>query len=50
MYPPIGEALEMVELDEIVVYIYRHQNMVAQYMVICPIIDFCLVAEWNPGL
>ena len=30
VYPPIGEAMEMVELGEIEVYIAHRQNTVAQ--------------------
>ena len=37
-------------LDEIRVYIYRHQNTVAQYIEAHPIIYLCLAAEYKPGL
>ena len=40
----------MVGMDEIGVYIDRHQNMFAQYIATHPIMDFCLAAEWKPGL
>ena len=50
MYTPIGAALEMVGLEEIRVYIARRQNMVAQYIATCPIMDLCLAAERNPVL
>ena len=50
VYPPIVVALEMVGLEEIGVYIARRQNMVAQYIAICPIMDLCLAAEKNPKM
>ena len=40
----------MVGLEEIGLYIARHQNMVAQYVATCPIMDLCLVAERDLGL
>ena len=43
VYAPIGEALEMVGLDDIGVYIARHQKMVVQYIATHPIMDLCLV-------
>ena len=39
LFPPIGEAMATVGLDEIGVYIVRGQNTVAQYIVTRPIID-----------
>ena len=39
-----------VGMEEIGVYISRLQIMVAQYIVDCPIMDFFLVAERDPGL
>ena len=48
MYPPIGGALEIVVLEEIRVYIACRQNIFAQYIFTCPIIELCLVVEWNP--
>ena len=36
VYPPIGEALIMVGLDEIGVYITRNQNKVTQYIATRP--------------
>ena len=50
VYTPIGEALEMLGLDEIRVYISRLQNTVTQYIATRPIIDLFLAAERNPGL
>ena len=49
VYPPIGAALAMLVLEEIGVYITRHQNTVAQYILIRPIVDLCLAAERKPG-
>ena len=49
-YPPIGEALTMVELEEIRVYITRLKNTVAQYISTCPIMDLCLAAEHKRGI
>ena len=50
VYPPIGAVLETVLLEDIKVYIYRHQNMVAQYIVTCTIMDLCLAAYWRLGM
>ena len=50
VYPPIGKVLATVGLDDIRVYIARRQNTVAQYIVNCPIMDLCLVAEQDTGL
>ena len=50
VYPPIGVALEMVVLEDIGVYINRLQNKVAQYIATRTITDFCLAAEWTPGM
>ena len=50
VYTPIGEALEMVGMEEIGAYIYRYQIMVTQYIETCPIMDLYLEAERNPGL
>ena len=50
VYPPIGGELAMVVLEEIGVYISRHQNTVAQYIVTCPIMDLCLAAEHKTGM
>ena len=44
MYPPIGVALATVGVDEIVVYMDRRHNTVAQYITTRPIMDLCLVA------
>ena len=37
-------------LEEIRLYIARIQNMVAQYIATCPIMDLCLAAEQKPGM
>ena len=50
MYPPIWSALVTVGLDEIRVYIAHHQNMVAQYISTCNIMELCLAVELNPEL
>ena len=50
VYPPIGAALEKVGLDEIGVYIACRQNMVAQYIATCHIMELCLESERKPGL
>ena len=42
VYLPIGEALAMVVLEEIRVYISCRQNMVAQYIATFPIMYLCL--------
>ena len=47
VYPPIGAA---VGLDEIGVYIARHQSTVEQYITTRPIMYLCLAAERNQGL
>ena len=47
VYPLIGEALAKVGLDEIGVYITRHQNTVAQYIVIRPIVDLCFAKTFR---
>ena len=50
MDPPIGVALATVGMNEIGVYIFRRQNMVAQYIATRPIMDLCLTAERKPVL
>ena len=40
----------MLILEEIGVYINFRQNMVAQYIATCPIMDLCLAAERNPEM
>ena len=50
VYPPIGEALETVGMDEIGLYITRRQNTIAQYIATRPIMDLCLTLERNPVL
>ena len=50
VYPPIGAALVTVGLEDNGVYIAHHQTTVAQYIVTCPIMDFCLAADWRPGM
>ena len=42
VYSPIGAVIVNVGLDEIGVYIVRHQNTVAQYIETYPIMDLCL--------
>ena len=50
VYPTIGAELSTVGLDEIGVYIARHQNTVAQYIATRPIMEFCLETDWRPGM
>ena len=50
VYPCIGAALSMMGLDDIGVYIARHQNTVAQYIATRPIMDLYLVENRNPGM
>ena len=50
VYPPIGEALVVVGLDNIGVYIACCYNTVAQYIDNNPIMDLCLAAEQKQGL
>ena len=50
VYPCIGAALSMNGLDDIGVYIARHQNTVSQYIATCPIMDLYLVENRNPGM
>ena len=50
VYPPIGEALEMLGLDEIGVYIDRRQNTVAQYIAPRPIMELCMAVERRMGM
>ena len=45
VYPPIGEALEMVGLEEIGAYISRRHNTVTQYIATHTIMELCLAAE-----
>ena len=45
VYPPIGEALETVGMDDIGVCIACFQNTVTKYIVTRPIMDLCLAAE-----
>ena len=47
VYPPIGEALKTVGLDDIGVYIAHRQNTITQYIATNPIMDLCLSVEWN---
>ena len=48
VYPPIGEKLAMVGLEEIGVYIARRHNTFAQYIANHPIMDLCLLEERKP--
>ena len=50
LYEPIGEALEMVVLYEIGVYISHLQNTMAKYIATRPIVDMCLAVEMSPGM
>ena len=50
VYTPIREALAMVGLKDIGVYISHRKNMVAQYIATRPIMDLCLAEDWKPGL
>ena len=37
-----------VVLEEVDTYILCLHNTIAQYIVTCPILDICIVEEWNP--
>ena len=50
VYPPIGEALAMVGLEDIRVYISRRQKKVAQYIATRPIMELYLATDRNTGL
>ena len=50
VYPPIEASLTIVGLEDIGVYIARHQNTVAQYIATHYIMDFCLAAEQKLGM
>ena len=50
VYPPIGVALAMMGIEDIGLYIPCHKNMIAQYIVTCPIMDLCLETEQKPGM
>ena len=50
VYPSIVAVLAMVGLEEVGVYISRHQDTVAQYIPNRPIMDLCLAAERNLGM
>ena len=50
VYSPVWAALAMVGLEEIGVYTALRQNMVAQYIVTCIIMDLCLAAERKQGM
>ena len=50
VYPPIGAALAMVELEEIRVFITRRHNTAVQYIATHPIMYFCLAADQKPGM
>ena len=50
VYTPIGAVLTLVGLEKIRDYIFCCQNMVAQYIITCHIMELCLVAEWKPGM
>ena len=49
VYPPIGEELATVGLNEIKMYIKIRQNTVVQYIETCPIMDLFLAAERKTG-
>ena len=48
-YPPLVYAMIMAGLEELDKYISRRQNMVAQYISTCPIMDIFLEADKFPG-
>ena len=47
---PIGEAMAMVGIDDIGLYIDHCQKAVAQYIATHPIMEFCLASNRNPGM
>ena len=49
-YPALEEAMRETGLEDMGTYISRHNNTVAQYIVVRPILDLCLEADWRPGL
>ena len=49
-YPPLKGALQAKGMDKMETFIFRRQNMVAQYIAMQPILDVCLEAERRPGL
>ena len=48
-YPPLGDAIREVVIEEIEIYISMWQNMVTQYIYTCPIMDLCLDMGRRPG-
>ena len=49
VYPSLYKEINSVGLEEVEVYILRHQNTVAQYIDTCTILDLCLEVEKRPG-
>ena len=49
VYPPLEEAMAEEGLQEVETYIYRHQNIVTQFIANRPIIDLFLEVERRPG-
>ena len=50
VYPPNGAAHNKVSLEDIGLYISRHQNMVTQYITTCRIMDLYFAEEQKPGM
>ena len=47
-YPPLEEAIQEAGLEEVEAYVLRRKNMVAQYIVMRPIMDLCKEAVRRP--
>ena len=45
VYPPMYASMTSVRLEELETYVLRHQNIIAQYIATCPILELCLLAE-----
>ena len=48
-YPPLGDAMMALGLEEIGTYIYRRQNKLVHYVANRPILDLCMDTERRPG-
>ena len=49
VYPLLDAAIIAVGLEEVEMYVLCRNNTIAHYIVTCPIMELCLVAEQRPG-
>ena len=48
-WPPVEEAIEAAGLCKMKLCVRRQQATIVEYIVTCPIFEFCNGVEWIPG-